>query len=140
MPPKIATLSKASARRILESSISRGLREVVGPAGLKLVSMELPVEKAAEDPRKFHEVLVSIFMPRGALLIEREIARRLLDRLGKMDGNPGTEGLAEPEIQRRHQVELLREFAKAAGLSGSPSVLSGSLADGYVAQVLAAGP
>ena len=131
MPPKAMNLDRNSARRILEKSIADGLTKVIGPAGLKLVAIEIPPEEAAENPKKLHEVLVSIFMERGTMLIEREIAQRLLDRLGKMDISPGmVDKLPEGEPAHgdaHHQVELLREFAKTAGLPGRPRHSSDSM-------------
>lgn len=137
---KITHLDRPSARRILESSITAGLREVVGTAGLKLVSMRITPDMAAEDPRRFHEVLVSIFMEKGAVLIENKIASRLLERLGRMDISHGLleklpEGnVADPEV-RRH-LELLKGFANTTGKdleghAGDSELARGSFAEVY---------
>lgn len=104
----------------MEECIGDGLRQVAGQDGFELVAKLHPIDLAAADPRKLHEILVSVFAEKGAVVIEREIARRLLDRLAgeEPDSKPIHEKLTtEGQIQR--QVETLRRFAEVAGLPGS---------------------
>jgi hypothetical protein len=58
------------------------LREVLGQSGLQMVLSHYPLNRLSTDPEAFHEVLKGIFMENGAAIIEREIGRRLLDRMG----------------------------------------------------------
>jgi len=110
---------------MLEASIADGLNRIVGPAGFKLITMEVPLHRAAENPKLFHDVIVSIFMERGASLIEREIAKNLLLRLSMPDishGSAEKQAHGQPaHVDARHQVELLRRFAKSADLPGHQS-------------------
>lgn len=104
----------------MEECIGEGLRRVAGEDGLELVAKLHPIDLAAADPRKLHEILVSVFAEKGAVVIEREIARCLLDRLAGEQPEPESmheKVTAEGQIQR--QVETLRRFAELAGLPGS---------------------
>ena len=47
-----------------------------------MVVSDHPVDRLSKDPAILHETLTSIFKEDGALIIEREIARRLLDKAG----------------------------------------------------------
>ncbi len=67
---------------ILREGIQDGLRSVLGQSGLQMVLKECPLELITAEPARFHEFLKGIFMEGGALVIEREIGRRLLQRLG----------------------------------------------------------
>ena len=67
---------------MLEESIVEGLRYVLGESGLQVVLRQRPLQVLASDPTEFHEALTSIFKEAGAAIIEKEIARRLLDKAG----------------------------------------------------------
>src|SRR5579863_787724 len=109
-----------AARRILEECIADGLREVTGEAGYGLVSKLHPLDAAAADPRKLHEVLVSVFKEQGAVVIEREIAKQLLDRLAGGERKPkGTHEEKTVDVEVHQQVDILRRFAEQAGLPGA---------------------
>jgi hypothetical protein len=67
---------------VLKRSIEDGLREILGQSGLQMLLSHFPLNRLPTDPVVFHETLKGIFMENGASVIEREIARRLLDRMG----------------------------------------------------------
>jgi len=67
---------------ILEKSIEEGLRNILGQSGLQLVLSLRPLKRISSDPALFHEVLRDVFQERGAALIEREVAGRLLKNIG----------------------------------------------------------
>ena len=127
------------ARLILERNIEEGLHEVLGREGSDMIAKLLPIDLAAADPRKLHELLVSIFKLEGALVIERNIAGRLLEGL-RQDVRPKTRkaprplkngqsqrsGAANAELE--YEANLLRHFAQVAVLPGArPKNLMGSL-------------
>lgn len=47
-----------------------------------MVLSQHPLTELSADPLRFHEALKGIFLENGAAVIEREIARRLLDKVG----------------------------------------------------------
>lgn len=53
----------------------------MGESGLKMLLTYHPLHLLSTDPVAFHGVLKGIFMENGAAIIEREIARRLLDNM-----------------------------------------------------------
>jgi hypothetical protein len=67
---------------ILEQSIEGGLRHVCGQSGLELVLSLCPLKQVSIDPAVFHKVLRDVFKESGAVIIEREVARRLLQSVG----------------------------------------------------------
>ncbi|MDG7005419.1 MAG: hypothetical protein JRM86_00605 [Nitrososphaerota archaeon] len=109
-----------AARKTLEDAISESLREMLGGDGLELVSKILPMDLAAADPRRLHEVLVSVFKEKGALMVEREIAKRLLARMG--DAGKGVEAkvravrrLADvADLPANHERRLVEAMDEAA--------------------------
>jgi hypothetical protein len=121
LPARTVSPQQKAARRILEESIADGLREIVGEDGYELVTRLHPLDLSAADPRKLHELLVSVFKEKGAVMIEREIARRLLDRLASEEGKSANPRPEEQSVDReiQHQVEVLRRFAEVAGLPGA---------------------
>jgi hypothetical protein len=130
LPARTISPQQKAARRILEECIADGLREVAGEDGYELVSKLHPLDLAAADPRKLHELLVSVFKEKGAVVIEREIAKRLLDRLAGDEPKPNAghqEKTVDGEI--REQVETLRRFAEVAGLPGAKGRARGRTAD-----------
>ncbi len=68
---------------VLDKSIEDGLRHVLGESGLQMVLRLHPLPTLSTDPARFHEAMQSIFMENGAAIIEREIARRLLQNAGR---------------------------------------------------------
>jgi len=87
-----------------------------------------PVEQLAGDPSQLHAVLKAIFMESGAVIIETEIARRLLDKIGKDENrarrSPRTwlgatlsRGKPTRRISEREQL-VLRQFLALASLPG----------------------
>src|ERR1700688_3678668 len=67
---------------IVEQSIDEGLRNVLGESGVKMFLSNHPLDRLSADPVTLHDALKEIFMENGAAVIEREIARRLLDKVG----------------------------------------------------------
>src|SRR5271156_5036267 len=67
---------------VLEKSIQEGLLHILGESGTQMVLTKCPLDQISADPEVFHGVLESIFMEQGALVIEREVAHRLLEALG----------------------------------------------------------
>jgi len=130
LPARTVSPQQKAARRILEECIADGLREVAGEDGHELVSKLFPLDLAAADPRKLHEVLVSVFKEKGAVVIEREVAKRLLDRLAgeePMHDTGHAVKTIDGEVQQ--QIEILRRFAEVAGLPGARGRARGKTAD-----------
>lgn len=105
----------------MERTIEASLRDVLGIGGFEMISKLLPIDLAAADPRRLHELLVSIFEKQGALLVERDIASRLLRSLGedssvRQERSP-EERKSKAELQ--HDADLLSRFAEAAALPGA---------------------
>jgi hypothetical protein len=67
---------------ILEKSIEEGLRDVLGESGVQMFLSRYPLNQLSTDHFRFHEAMKDIFLEKGAALIEQEIARRLLDKVG----------------------------------------------------------
>ncbi len=84
-----------------------------------------PLDELSKDPVAFHEALTWIFMDSGAAIIEREIARKLLDRMGEnpIGKNSHLWSFTIPEShskssQRVSEAEkkVLRQFLALASL------------------------
>jgi hypothetical protein len=109
-----------TSRQILESSIEEGLSQVVGESGLRMFSILLePVDLASADPRKFHELLVSLFREGSAPIIERQIARKLLGKLGR--ARPDADA-PKPEGDMEYDSKVVPQSAEVAQLSGDRSM------------------
>jgi hypothetical protein len=67
---------------ILEQSIEDGLLHVCGQSGLQLVLSLYPLKQISTDHAMFHNILREVFQETGAIIIEREVARRLLESVG----------------------------------------------------------
>ncbi len=111
---------------ILERSIADGLRNVLGDSGLQMVLTQYPLERISADPIVFHEAMKDIFMESGAAIIEREVARRLLDSVGnggKLGGRSHLSWLAaasKGDVRGRvskREKEVLRRFLALESLS-----------------------
>jgi hypothetical protein len=70
----------------LEASVLEGLRYVLGESGLQMVLRMHPLPSLSSNPAEFHEAMVDIFKEGGAQIIEREIARRLLQKTAMQEG------------------------------------------------------
>jgi hypothetical protein len=112
---------------LLEQSIEDGLREVLGQSGLQMVVRLCPLDRLSTDPAAFHEALKAIFMENGAVIIEREIARRLLDRLGAdwagegrlhrwWVANGSSSSAKGPQGASAREKKVLREFVALSAL------------------------
>ncbi len=116
---------------LLEQSIEDGLREVLGPSGLQMVLSHYPMARLSTEPEAFHEVLEGIFMENGAAIIEREIGRRLLDRMGADKAGEGrlhrwwlaTAALSKkgPGQASAREKKVLRQFVALSTLPKSHS-------------------
>jgi hypothetical protein len=105
---------------ILGRSVEDGLRQVLGESGLQLVLSLYPLDRISGDPAVLHEALKDIFMASGAVIIEREIAKRLVERMGNQAEGEGPQsrswlaGLAvhlrSPGGASKREKEVLRQF------------------------------
>ena len=112
---------------VLRRSVEDGLRHVLGESGLQLVLSLYPIERISADPVALHEALKDIFMASGAAIIEREVARRLLEAVGNQansDGGHRRSWLAaatshEKSAGRvsRKEKEVLRQFLALESLA-----------------------
>ena len=119
-PGRRGKTGRPNFQAILEQSIREGLLHVLGPSGLQMVASLCPLERIPADPARFHEVLKSIFKEGGALIIEREIASRLLEGLGEgpdASSRPSHSWLASassrakaPRGASKKEREVLRQF------------------------------
>lgn len=116
----------------LEQSIEGGLRHVLGQSGLQMVLSQYPLDRISKDPAVFHKVLKDIFMETGAAIIEREVARRLLENVGnelEATGRSGHRWLATASSNGKGAVrvskkekEVLRQFLAPESLpEGRPT-------------------
>lgn len=111
---------------LLDQSVEEGLRYVLGESGLQMVLALYPLEDLSKDPGEFHLAMASIFKPRGAAMIEQEIARRLLDLAGDQRMGAGRKGhrwLSSLRTGERRSgtisasdMKTLRRFAALASL------------------------
>ena len=134
MPAGTSLRDQEGARQILERSIEEGLRSVVGQSGVEMILRLGSVEPFAADPRKLHELLVSIFADQGALTIERAIVGTLMDKLGKADKSgvgsmPNqllNSGLDPRSLNTdgdfEHEMKVFRRFAETVDLPGAHSI------------------
>jgi len=114
---------------MLEQSIEGGLRHVCGQSGLQLVLSLYPLKQISTDPATFHKVLRDVFQESGAVIIEREVARRLLESVGNgitVEGGsrrswPATASSRGNDSGRvsRKEKELLRQFLEVESLPKS---------------------
>ena len=105
---------------ILEQSIEDGLLDIAGQSGLQLVLSLYPLKQISTDPAMFHKVLRDVFKESGAVIIEREVARRLLERVGNdmtVEGDSRRSWLATASSKGKEsgrvskkEKEALREF------------------------------
>jgi hypothetical protein len=105
---------------VLEKSIQEGLLHILGQSGMQMVLSKCPLGQISADPEAFHDFLEAIFMEQGALMIEREVAHRLLDALGsetKVEGSwrrswlaIGTSHGKTSGRVSKDQKEVLRQF------------------------------
>lgn len=123
---------------ILGQSIEDGLREVLGQSGLQMVLSHAPIDRLAADPAVLHDVLKSIFGEGGSAIIEREISRKLLDKVGIEWAGLGrlhrwwfsatALGANRPGRASAREKEVLRHFVALSAFPKDHS--NGGLADG----------
>jgi len=112
---------------VLQRSVEDGLRHVLGESGLQLVLSLYPIERIATDPVALHEALKDIFMASGAAIIEREVARRLLEIVGNQANSEGrhrrswlaaatSHEKSSGRVSKREK-ELLRQFLSLESLA-----------------------
>jgi hypothetical protein len=114
---------------ILEQSIEGGLRQVCGQSGLELVLSLHPLKQISTDPVLFHKVLRDVFKMGGAEVIEREVARRLLQSVGNeitVEGESRLSRLATAPSGRKESArvtkkesDLLQQFLELESLPKS---------------------
>jgi hypothetical protein len=127
-------------KAILEQSIVDGLRHVLGESGLQMVLSQYPLDSISADPMMFRNAMEDIFMESGAAIIEREVARRLLDAVGDEKGAgvrsrhswltaasnqkaPGRASKKEKEVLRQFlALESLSKGHSAEGKGQSPQI------------------
>jgi hypothetical protein len=81
-PERNASPEQPEFDEILERSVEEGLRNILGESGMQLVVTLYPLNRISSDPVALHEALKDIFMASGAEIIEREVARKLLETIG----------------------------------------------------------
>lgn len=77
---------------ILDESVEEGLLHVLGASGLQMLRNIYPLSEISTDPQKFDAALTSIFKEHGASIIEREIARRMLEKASEAEEVGGRQG------------------------------------------------
>ncbi|HVC26815.1 MAG TPA: hypothetical protein VND40_01515 [Nitrososphaerales archaeon] len=116
---------------ILEQSIENGLRNILGESGFQMVISQYPLNRISTDPAMFHKIMKDIFMESGAAIIEREVARRLLEGVGDERRARGrshhswlaaaSNGKASGRVSKKEK-EVLRQFLALESLSeGHPA-------------------
>ena len=123
MEPRVQAGDYKAARRILEGSIADGLRQVLGQSGVEMISSLKPIDVFAADPRKLHALLVSIFGEEGTVVIEKEIAKRLLGRIdeGEKPNADAPHGEKKRYGDLEYEKRVIRRFAEIAELPGGHS-------------------
>jgi hypothetical protein len=76
-------------QNVLARSIEQGLRNVLGESGAQVVLSLHSLESLSSDSERFHRAITAIFLDSGAAILEREIARLLLENIGN---EPDREG------------------------------------------------
>jgi len=83
-----------------------------------------PIETLSSDAAAFHAFLVSIFMENGAAILEREIARRMLDKARKEYRLPRLSWRASITVggdrSRRVTLEEMRSLRQFVALASLP--------------------
>jgi len=119
-----------SSELLISESVEEGLSHVLGESGLSLVRSLFPKGKLPTDPSAFDSVLESVFMADGAIIIEREIAKRLLEKAGAdyRGGRTFRSWLAVLSSHSSHskgvtagEKKKLRRFAAMAAVPSSHS-------------------
>jgi hypothetical protein len=85
-----------------------------------LVLSLYPLKQISTDPARFHKILREVFQESGAVIIEREVARRLLESVGNemtAEGSSRRSWLATASSKGRDsgrvskkEKEVLRQF------------------------------
>jgi hypothetical protein len=114
---------------ILKLSIEEGLRNLLGESGLRMVLSLYPLDGPSIDPVGFHDVLKGIFMEEGAAILEQEIARRLLEKVGRKGGGgtrsrlswmmPASSDANGSRTVSEKDKEVLRQFVASASFPKS---------------------
>ena len=107
---------------ILDESVEEGLLHVLGASGLQMLRNIYPLSEISTDPKKFDVALTSIFKEGGASLIEREIARRMLEKASEAEESEGNSGHSwVPALSRKSskrvslkERQLLLDFISLA--------------------------
>lgn len=108
-PERHALREQPEFDAILKRSVEEGLRHILGESGLQLVLSRYPLKRIADDPLVLHEALKDIFMASGAEIIEREVARRLLENV---------ENGREEERRHRHSwLAVVASNWKSSGVA-----------------------
>jgi hypothetical protein len=88
-----------------------------------------PLKQISTDPATFHKVLRDVFQESGAVIIEREVARRLLENVGNdlnVEGDSRRSWLATASSRGKEsgrvskkEKEVLRQFLELESLPKS---------------------
>jgi hypothetical protein len=132
-PTRTLPYNRKEARQILELSINEGLREVLGKSGVEMISSLGSADVFSADPRKLHDLLVSVFADQGALIIERAIMGALMNKLDNA-GAPRAGSRPSPlsnsgrapaglkqDVDSERKTKVFRLFAEIADLPGDHS-------------------
>ena len=98
---KTATQGEDDFESILSTSITEGMRRVLGPGGAQAIFYHLDMSKF-DDPAMFHEKLTTIFGV-GAQSLERVIVQHLHQTVGIQPAFQKDDGfVAQVERAKRH--------------------------------------
>ena len=99
--PKTSTQGATEFESILSTSITEGMRRVLGPGGAQAIFYHLDMSKF-DDPAMFHEKLTTIFGV-GAESLERVIVQHLHQTMGIQPAFQKDDGfVAQVERAKRH--------------------------------------
>ncbi len=132
MQPGTTTGAKAADfQQVLNRSIEQGLRNILGESGTQMVLSVHPLDSISTDFERFHKAMRAIFKDTGAIIIEREIARILLENVGNERNRQGwwlrmwplTSSSTGTTVGRASEKEkrLLRRFLALESIPGGHS-------------------
>jgi hypothetical protein len=82
-PNRALQQNKPSFDTLVIESVRSGLTFTLGDAGMMVLLKRFELNEIAQDPKRFHILLVRVFKEQGASVIEREIARELFELINE---------------------------------------------------------
>jgi len=98
-----------SFSQIVSESTEEGLTNVIGKSGSQAVIFNFGLKDRVMDPKRFHEVMVSVFKESSALLLEKAIIKEICQKI-RVQFNPSTPFSFEKEFSSAKMNFLKGDF------------------------------